>query len=252
MRLGYFCYNTGLAQLARLALYRSEPNIDVIFEGLPFRSFSPMIAVGPSMLPGAFSLHAMRHGAIVGKCEGTFLEGTVLLTERTGVFAGIDAKELTERETAHAVKSRDCPAGLSSTSLVVLSRKWEGYMITLGEKGVEEWDVEYWDDEKGIYVDTWFGKRRVRGWSTRYSGSAGECNASLAALISGPYTARVGWLLRGDDAGLAIGGALGDTTGALWLPNLESFPGKCIDKIKLPPEEAIAPTNRVQQGAASH
>jgi hypothetical protein len=250
MRLGYFCYNAGLAQLARLALYRDEPNIDVIFEGLPFRSFSPMIAVGPPMLPGPFSLNAMQHGNIAGKCEGTFRHGAVMLTERTGVFAGISAKELTERETAHALPYDDSP-GLSSTSLVVLSRKWEGYMITLGEKGVEEWNVEYWDSKKGIYTETWLGKRRTIGWSSRYSGSGGECNASLVALISGPYTGKAGWLLRGDDAGLNIGGALGDTTGALWLPNLESFPGKCRDKIKLPPE-AIAPTNRVQQGAASH
>ena len=248
MRLGYFCYNTGLAQLARLALYRSEPNIDVIFEGLPFRSFSPMIAVGPPMLPGSFSLNAMQHGNIVGKCEGTFLEGTVLLTGRTGVFAGVTAKELTERETAHAVPFDDSP-GLSTSNLVLLSRKWEGYLITLGEKGIGEWDVEYWDNKKGIYTEKWLGKRRVRGWSTRYGGSAGECNAALVALISGPHTGKAGWLLRGDDAGLNIGGALGDSTGALWLPNLESFPGKCGDKISLPPE-TIAPIRNAQQGSA--
>lgn len=229
MRLGYFCYRSGSALLARFALYRGDPTVDVIFEGMKFTSFAPMIIVGPPMsVTRPFYLAAEQHGQCVGITEGKFVDNSVLFTERTGVFENLTAHELTERETLHAKPLSGCP-GLSSTRVVLLSRKWHGYQLAVGKKGAGDWDVEYWDDEQGIYTKHWNGQRRATGWSTRYNGSSSECSAALAAVISGPQTGKAGWLLMGDDAGLQIGGAYGEVTGAMWVPSLDDFSGKLSD-----------------------
>lgn len=229
MRLGYFCYRSGSVMLARFALYRGDPTIDVFFEGMQFTSFAPMIIVGPPCLSTRpFYFKAEQHGNVVGICQGEFLDGSVLFTERTGAFASLSAYELTERETLRA-KPLDGCTGLSSTNVVLLSKKWHGYQLMVGKKDVDGWDVEYWDDEQGIYTKHWHGQRRCTGWSTRYNGSSGECNIALAAVISGTQTGRTGWLLMGDDAGLQIGGAYGDVTGAIWVPGLGDFSGKLSD-----------------------
>lgn len=248
MRLGYFCYSWGSARLARIALYCDEPNVDVFTENLPFRLFSSKISVSPVLLQGSFSLEARRdNGTVIGTCQGDFIEGSLLLTERRGIFAGVRAYEITERETLRAMPFTDESAGISLTDMVLLSRKWEGYQLIVGERGVESWDVQWWDDHE-IKEKTWSGRRRVTGHTMRYGGSAGECSAALVALTSGPHTGKAGWLLWGDDAGVAISGALGDVTGAVWLPNLESFPGKCQDKIKLPPVSVAGDLRKATQG----
>lgn len=226
MRLGYFCYESGSALLARFALYHSEP-VDIFLEGLPFISFTsaaPLISVGPvtSQAPH-FALTARQHGDIVGVCEGTFIDGEVLLTECTGCFEGLRAYRLTEQETVQAVPFEDSP-GLPPTEIMLLSRKWEGYQLTVGKKSVGDWDVEYWD--KDIYSQHWLGKRRVTGWTTRYNGASAECSVALVAVLSGKDMGKAGWLLWGDEAGLQIGGALGDITSGIWVPSLDAFPSK--------------------------
>ena len=229
MRLGYFCYASGSALLARFALYRGDPTVDVVFEGMRFTPFAPMIIVGPPMLTARrFYLKAEQHGDVVGICEGKFVDNSVEFTERTGVFESLSAHELAERETLHAKPLSGCP-GLSSTRVVLLSKKWHDYQLTVGRKGTGGWDVEYWDEEKGIHAQHWNGQRRCTGWSTRYNGSSSECSAALASVISGPQTGRTGWLLMGDDAGLRVGGVYGETTGAIWVPNLDDFSGKLSD-----------------------
>lgn len=228
MRLGYICYPSGSEQ-ARLALYHGDPSLVFIFQDVRFTQFSPMISVGPPMLATRpFHLTALRNGDIAGFCRGEFAGGCVLLTECTGVFEGLTAHELAERETLHAKPLSGCP-GLSSTRVVLLSKKWQGYQLEVGKKDVDGWDVEYWDDEQGIYARHWNGQRRATGWSTRYNGSSSECSIALAAVITGPQTGKAGWLLIGDDAGLRVGGIYGETTGAIWVPNLDDFSGKLSD-----------------------
>src|SRR5581483_6031367 len=118
----------------------------------------------------------------------------------------------------------DC-LGLSSTNIVFLSRKWEGYQLIIGKKGMEYLDIEYWDND-GIHPMRWLERRRCTGWSTRYNGSAAPCSIALVAVVSGRDTGKAGWLLMGDEAGLQISGATGEITGALWIPNLSDFPGR--------------------------
>lgn len=240
MRLGYFCYASGGAQLARFVLYHSEQPIDVFFEGLKFTSFAPMISVGPviSQAPH-FTLVAQQHGQLVGICRGTFVDGSVLPTDCAGVFMGLLVYELIERETIQAVPFGDCP-GLPPTDIMLLSRKWEGYQLIVGKKGVGDWDVEYWDGEEGVCATHWVGRSRCTGWSTRYNGSAAPCSVALVAVLSGKDMGKAGWLLMGDEAGLQIGGALGDITCGLWVPSLDDFPGRISNEnskkyIGLPP-----------------
>jgi len=225
MRLGYFCYESGSARLARFVLYHSySETFDVFFEGMKFRSFAPMISVGPVMSQAPnFTLVAEQHGQLVGICLGTFVDGEMTLTDLTGIFRGLRAYRLTEQETIHAAPIGRSP-GLPSTHIMLLSRKWDGYQLIVGKKGVVDWDVEYWDED--IYAQHWIGRHRITGWTTRYNGSSAPCSVALVAVISGQNMGKAGWLLMGDDAGLQIGGALGDVTGALWVPNLDDFPAR--------------------------
>ncbi len=233
MLLGYF-YS---ANLARLALYHSDKTIDIILEYTDpvsgqcmvaaCEAKAPMITVSPAFPRTSFVLKSWQNNAEVGVCRGDFHEGTLILTERTGVFSGLSAHRLTERETVHVVESADCP-GIAPTDMVVLSRKWEGWQLIVGQKGVESWDLEEWDST-GIKKKTWQGRRRITGWSMRYGGGASECSVALVALTSGEHAGKAGWLLWGGDGGLAISGALGDIAGALFLPTIECFPGKISD-----------------------
>jgi hypothetical protein len=248
VRLGYCCYGT---DSARLALYHSDQPIDVIIEYtdpatkqqrvMYCEVKAPMITVAPVFSQCSFTLKAWQRNAEVGVCRGDFMEGTLILTERTGCFAGLSPYKLKDAETIEVKKSDGCP-GIASTDMVLLSRKWEGYQLIVGQKGIEDWKVQEWHNS-GLIEKTWKGRRRITGWTLRYGGSAAMCSAALVLLSSGTHAGKAGWLLWGDDGGLNISGALGDIAGALWMPSIESFPIKVKEKVGLPPE-SVAPKSR--------
>jgi hypothetical protein len=188
---------------------------------------APMITVGPALPACGFTLKAWQDNAEVGVCHGGFYEGSLILTERMGCFAGLFPYRLEDRETIEVKKSEDC-TGISETEMVLLSREWKGYQLIVGQKGVESWQVSEWDNN-GLKEKTWMGRRRVTGWSLLSGGRADMCSAALVALISGEHAGKTGWLLWGSDGGLNISGALGDIAGALFLPGIESFPKKISD-----------------------
>jgi hypothetical protein len=74
------------------------------------------------------------------------------------------------------------------------------------------------------------------------------------AVISGKDMGKAGWLLMGDNAGLRIGGAYGEVTGALWIPNFSDFPGKISDfnskgYIAVPPHSVMPELDNANKGS---
>jgi len=236
MRLAYITYGVGHA---RLALYR-DPKENTAFTvrfadlktgketAAAFTSFAPMILAGPAMLRRNFALEAWKDNRQIGECYGEFIDG-LRLVEKTGYFEKVQQpRPLIEYETIEAAKSEES-AGLSPTDIVLLSRKWsDDRQLHAKSPGLQWWDNDGLTEEQGG------GARRFTGWSLE-RGAFCDLHAAIVAVTSGPQQGKAGLLLWGDNGGIRVGGGLGETRSAAWLPSLDSVPQRVSKIITLPP-----------------
>jgi hypothetical protein len=222
MKLGYFCYGAGLA---RVVLYSSEiRNVIISFTGpegqqgqvAVLKSFTPSIFVGPPMKQQSFSLEAWEDDGICGACRGEFTEG-LQLKDQSGVFVELSPIPLTSK-TISSPKIYDSP-GLSPTSIALLSgiRKIDKGHIIVHAAG-----AQYWSDEGLVPLENNYGRRRITGLSLKHGAIDAELCCAPVAVASGPESGKTGLVVWCDNGYICIGGSLGDTRPAMFLPSQQS------------------------------
>ena len=242
MRLAYVTYGVGHA---RLVAYKPEKEKTFFIARFAdstnkestatFHAFAPMIHLGPAMLAHDFALEAWDGEVIVGQCKGSFVDG-LQLTEKSGYFEKVNPLPFAgeDHETIKASRSADGP-GLSSTDIIVLSRKWERTHQSTIHIAVGESRIKWWNNH-GLVEAEGGGDTRITGWSSSRQSTLVDLHCALVAVLSGPRQGEAGYLLWGDDGGIRVGGGEGGRIkGAALAPSLDNLPKRMHEPLKLPP-----------------
>lgn len=235
MRLGYVYYDG----LMLLVIYRDPTkSVDILAtftdssgkqQSQNLETKAALVLVSEPMLLRDFALRAELDDESQGEARGFFSDGSLQLTDRTGVFAKVEPHMVTERETLHALPYGQC-AGLGKTEIALLSKKWQGDQMLAYAQNT------YWWSDAGLQPMSDIGRRGITGFSSEQGDGAVDCCAALVAVLSGSYTGKTGWLVWSTgNAGVAVSGDDGEMTGAVWYPSALSLPRKTQDVILLPP-----------------
>jgi len=216
MHLAYLTYGNEV----RLVIYRTDPaDPKEIFVSLggqrsQFHAYAPDILVGPAFTGRqGFSLQSND-----GACQARLENGKLLVDRKQGVFRDMkNPTKLTELQTI-AVEANRYSTELPATDIIPLSHVYNSY----------ERRRQYFvllrptKEQKGL---------RVSGWSTERGGIVAPLKAALAVVVSGEDIGWVGFVLWGDNGGIALGGA--DGIGEPWalLNSYERLPQKVRDDV---------------------
>jgi hypothetical protein len=223
--------------LVRLVVYRNKPTTAVVSFTDPTGNqrtesleSKPTIAlISPPMRQSDFSLKAEQDGETIGEAHGFFRDEELILTKHTGAFSEFPPSKIIERETLRAFPFRECP-GLARTEIAVLSRRWQGETLMPHAQ-----EMEWWSDA-GLRKVSDTGRKGVTGFSLEDGGVVTDCHVALAAVLSGPFEGKSGWLLWGGNAGVLSG----KITAGIWYPSLKSFPKKAQGKLLFMPDSVMA------------